>query len=83
MREKYENLLNEIEEISRDSYALAEVLYGYCEYQDGGKVSSSMLSNFFEKIKNEQRKIITLIDKKSTEIGHEFYLKQNENVSTL
>lgn len=83
MREKYENLLNEIEEISRNSYALAEVLQGYCDYQDGEKVSSSMLSDFFEKIKNEQRKIITLIDKKSTEIGHEFYLKQSKNVSTL
>ena len=42
MREKYENLLNEIEEISMDSYALAEVLHGYCEYQDGEKVSSSL-----------------------------------------
>ena len=38
MREKCENLLlNKIEEISRDSYALAEVLYGYCVYQDGEK----------------------------------------------
>ena len=80
MREKYENLLSEIEEISRDSYALAEVLYGYCEYQDGGNVSSSMLSNFFQKIKNEQRKVITLIDEKTTEIGHEIFLNKNDNI---
>ena len=50
MREKYENLLNEIEEISRDSYALAEVLQGYCDYQEGEKVSSSLLGDFFKKI---------------------------------
>ena len=73
MREKYENLLSEIEEISRYVYALAEVLYGYCEYQNGEKVSSSMLSDFFQKIKNEQRKVITLIDEKTTDeiyMGH-------------
>ena len=75
MREKYEKLLNEIEEISRDSYALAEVLQGYCDYQEGEKVSSSLLGDFFKKIKNKQRKIITLIDEKITEIGHEIYLK--------
>ena len=80
MREKYENLLNEIEEISRDSYALAEVLQGYCDYQDGEKVSSSMLSDFFEKIKNEQRRIISLIDEKTTEIGHEIFLNKNDNI---
>ena len=73
MREKYENLLSEIEEISRYVYALAEVLYGYCEYKNGEKVSSSMLSDFFQKIKNEQRKVITLIDEKTTDeiyMGH-------------
>ena len=73
MREKYENLLSEIEEIPRYVYALAEVLYGYCEYQNGEKVSSSMLSDFFQKIKNEQRKVITLIDEKTTDevyMGH-------------
>lgn len=80
MREKYENLLNEIEEISMDSYALAEVLHGYCEYQDGEKVSSSLLSDFFDDIKNKQRKIITLIDKKTTEIGHEIFLNNNTNI---
>ena len=80
MREKYENLLNEIEEISRDSYALAEVLYGYCEYQDGEKISSSMLSDFFQKIKNEQRRIISLIDEKTTEIGHEIFLNKYDNI---
>ena len=57
MREKYENLLSEIEEISRYVYALAEVLYGYCEYQNGEKVSSSMLSDFFQKINRNPRKI--------------------------
>ena len=76
MREKYENLLNEIEEISIESYELAEVLHGYCEYYEGEKVSSSLLGDFFKKIKNKQRKIITLIDKKTTEIGHDIYLKQ-------
>jgi len=30
MREKYENLLNEIEEISWDSYNIVEILHGYC-----------------------------------------------------
>lgn len=83
MREKYENLLNEIEELSRNSCYLAEILQGYCEYQDGVKVSSSMLGNFFEIIKKEQSKIIILIDEKNTEIRHKFYSKQNENVSTL
>ena len=63
MREKYENLLNEIEEISRDSYALAEVLQGYCDYQDGEKVTSSMLSDFFEKIKNNKERLLLLLIK--------------------
>ena len=77
MREKYENLLNEIEEISRDSYELAEVLHGYCEHFESEHVSFSLLGDFFKKIKTKQRKIITLIDEKTTEIGHEIYLKQS------
>ena len=47
MQDKYENLLNEIEEISIQSYTIAEILYGYCEYCDGEKISSSMISDFF------------------------------------
>ena len=77
MREKYENLLNEIEEISWDSYNIAEILHGYCEYYSGEKVSSSLLSNFFENIKQKQRKIINLIDEGTTEIGYEIYLNNN------
>ena len=77
MREKYENLLNEIEEISWDSYNIAEILYGYCEYYSGEKGSSSLLSNFFENIKQKQRKIINLIDEGTTEIGYEIYLNNN------
>ena len=76
MRQKYENLLNEIEEISIESYELAEVLHGYCEYYEGEKISSSLLSGFLKKIKNMQRKIITIIDEKTTEIGYDMYLKQ-------
>ena len=77
MREKYENLLNEIEEISWDSYNIAEILHGYCEYYSGEKVSSSLLSNFFENIKQKQRKIINLIDERTTEIEYENYLNSN------
>lgn len=78
MRKKYENLLNEIEEISIESYELAEVLHGYCEYCEDDKVSPSLLGDFFKMIKNKQRKIITLIDKKTTEIGHDIYIKQQQ-----
>ena len=76
MREKYDNLLSEIEEKSIEIYELVEVLHGYCEYYEGEKISSSLLSDFLKKIKNKQGKIITLIDKKTTEIGHDRYLKQ-------
>ena len=38
MLEKYGKLLDEIEEISRQSYALAEVLQGYCDSFDGEKI---------------------------------------------
>lgn len=77
MREKYENLLKEIEEISWDSYNIVEILHGYCEYYSGEKVPSSLLSNFFENIKKKQRKIINLIDERTTEIGYEIYLNSN------
>lgn len=78
MREKYESLLGKIEEISRNSYALAEVLRGYCEYYDNKRISMSILADFFKKIREEQEKILNLIDIKTTEIGHDFYLKQNQ-----
>lgn len=74
---KYRKLLDEIEEISRQSYALAEVLQGYCDSFDGEKVSSVIISDFFKDIKEKQMKIIRLIDKKSTEIGYELFVKQN------
>lgn len=77
MLEKYGKLLDEIEEISRQSYALAEVLQGYCDSFDGEKVSSVIISDFFKDIKEKQMKIIRLIDKKSTEIGYELFVKQN------
>lgn len=77
MREKYENLLNEIEEISWDSYNIAEVLHGYCEYYSGEKVSSFLLSNFLKDIKYKQRKIINLIDERTTEIEYKNYLNSN------
>ena len=77
MRKEYESLLNEIEEISRHCYNLSEVLYGYCEYIDGDGISSFMINGFFKEIKEKQLEIINLIDKKTTEIGHELYLKQN------
>ena len=71
MRKKYEKLLDEITEITSKSYALAEVLQGYCDNFDGEKVSSIIISDFFKEIKEKQLEIIRLIDKKSTEIGHE------------
>lgn len=78
MQDKYENLLNEIEEISIQSYTIAEILYGYCEYCDGEKISSSMIRDFFKEIKEKQQKIITLIDEKTTEINYEFYIKNKQ-----
>ena len=52
-------------------------MYGYCEYYSGEKVSSSLLSNFFENIKQKQRKIINLIDERTTEIEYKNYLNSN------
>ena len=75
MQEKYEELLNQVIEISNSSYILAEILHVYCLYFQEGKISAYLIVDFLNKIKNQQYEIIQLIDEKTTEIGYEYYLK--------
>ena len=48
-------------------------------FKYGENVSSTILSDFLGEIKDNQQKIINLIDKKSTEIGYEFYIKRAQS----
>ena len=73
MQEKYKKLIEEIEKISIQIYKISEILHGYCLYCDGEKISSSLICDFINEIKEKQQKIIKLIDEKTTEIGYEIY----------
>ena len=62
---------SKIIDMATDNYYKMEALRGYCEYLEGGSLSSTMAATLLDEICSRQKEIITKIDTDSTKIGSE------------